>query len=201
MTSTPTLPEHLETLVGPIEGGWTNDADGHAMPFQIVRLRWRSMPSHYVFATLGLSAIPLRSRVQEGKTIRQELLIAVPAAFGKRTVPALLHQVGSELLSGGEAILRGDVVGPRGPLFEAAPRLEALYASAPVIFPDAFATFRGASGDTVMVWLVPITHDEAHFVQTRGWSAFEDELVRNQPDLTDVGRESIFHISDRGLLS
>jgi hypothetical protein len=44
----------------------------------------------------------------------------------------------------------------------------------------------------VFIWLVPITADEVKFVQENGWEIFEDFLEKENPDLTDIYRQSIF---------
>lgn len=59
-------------------------------------------------------------------------------------------------------------------------------------FPDEFATYREADRDVVMVWLIPITRSEAEFVRAHGWSRFEDELVKADPDLIDLRRKTLF---------
>jgi hypothetical protein len=102
-------------------------------------------------------------------------------------VPSLLQQVGLEVLSSGEAVLRGDVIGPRGPLF-AMSNMEALYAAVPVYLPDSFAQVE----DVVLIWLVPISRSEAKFVAERGWPAFEERLSDVDPNLTDVDRRPMF---------
>ena len=43
----------------------------------------------------------------------------------------------------------------------------------------------------VLVWLVPITAAEAHYVNDRTWEAFEDLLEEVNPDLRDLGRASV----------
>ncbi|MEU4249540.1 suppressor of fused domain protein [Amycolatopsis sp. NPDC026612] len=42
-----------------------------------------------------------------------------------------------------------------------------------------------------MVWLVPVSRAEAAYVGSHGWRAFEDELVRHDPDLLDPGRAEL----------
>jgi len=62
----------------------------------------------------------------------------------------------------------------------------------PVYFPDGFANYREEDRDVVMVWLVPISGTEAAFVHDHGWDRFEDELVKADPDLTDLTRATLF---------
>lgn len=73
-----TVYEHLEAFAGEIIGGWSSDADGTKLPFQIVQTAGGLGTT--TFATLGLSKFPLPgSRVgREPKLIRHELLMIVP---------------------------------------------------------------------------------------------------------------------------
>lgn len=76
----------------------------------------------------------------------------------------------------------------RGLLFESS-QLEALYCAVPVYFSRPLHTFGESSPVTIFVWLLPITRDEANFVKSRGWSMFEEELARRNPDLrSDTAR-------------
>jgi len=43
----------------------------------------------------------------------------------------------------------------------------------------------------IIAWLVPITDQEASFVNDRGWNEFERELEKHDPDLIDFLRASI----------
>lgn len=179
------LPDHLERFLGPIEAGWGKDADGVAQPFQIIRFTPPSLPGCVVFSTLGLSRISLHSR-SSGIHVRHEFMMILPESFRNAPIPGLLQKVGGMVSRSGEALLRGDTVGPEGPLW-AQTQMEALYASTPVYLPDAFAEYDGV----VMVWLVPMSHSEFHYVHTQGWEAFEDRLMEQQPDLIDTGRSPL----------
>jgi hypothetical protein len=179
------LVTHVESFLGPIDVGWTKDADGEPMPFQVAR--FTELETGWVaFMTIGLSAHRLRSRVSE-KTIRQELLILVPPTHRDGPLPGILQQVGNMALDSHHALLRGDVVGPYGKLLDGTD-MEALYVAPPTIFPDDFAVYEGSAGDVVIAWLIPIHHSEAHFVHRNGWSKFENRLLAADPDLLDVRR-------------
>lgn len=161
------------------------------MPFQVVRFKGLALPGCVAFATVGLSDRPLPSR-RSSKAIRHEFMIIVPERLAHGPLPGLLQQVGGEVLHTGSALLRGDVLGPKGALF-AMSSMEALYAAIPVYLPDDFASCEIEDGSEVaIVWLVPISRDEADYVQARGWDAFEERLVAADPDLTDVDREPLF---------
>src|SRR5258708_40061992 len=110
------LPEHLERFLGPIDAGWSRDFHGNEVPFQVVRFAHGVRPAMIAFATLGLGRLPLRSRTN-GKAIHHELVMVVPDTMREGSVPETLQQIGREALQRGEPILRGDVIGPRGPLF------------------------------------------------------------------------------------
>ncbi|GAB3938473.1 hypothetical protein GCM10029976_053010 [Kribbella albertanoniae] len=160
------------------------------MPFQIARFSGGSDAGSVGYATLGLSRYPLLSPTS-GRTIRQELLMLVPAeSVAADRVASLLLQVGSMALARQRPLLRGNVIGPAGAIVPTSV-LTALYVTMPVYFADEFATFAGADGDVLVAWLVPITTGEADFIADRGWDAFEDQLVEQDPDLVDFHRSGI----------
>jgi hypothetical protein len=88
------------------------------------------------------------------------------------------------------ALLRGEVLRPRGPLVPGS-RMEGFFVAAPVYFPDEFAVLREDGHIVVIAWLVPIATAEAGFILEYGSEAFEKRLDRWNPDLTDWYRESI----------
>jgi hypothetical protein len=185
----PTIIEHLERFLGEIEVGWSRNADGEKMPFQVVRFDHGDRPDTVAFSTLGLSRHALHNW-STGQEVRQELMVIVPRSMSDAPVPALLQQVGEEALSDHHAYLRGQVIGPRGQLFNTA--MEALLVSAPVYLPDEFATCSDEIGNLVVIaWLVPISRQEAEYVGHTGLREFEDRLLEAQPDLTDPFRASL----------
>ncbi|GAA1575278.1 suppressor of fused domain protein [Kribbella hippodromi] len=184
------LIEHLEGYLGPIRGGWAQDADGEEMPFQIAWFDQGAGEGVVSFATLGLGRYPLRLP-EAGRTIRHELLMLADsetAATG--LLPHLVQQVGEQAVRYGRPFLCGEVIGPRGPLLPGS-LLEAFYVAMPVYFPDDFAVCESPDGPIVIAWLVPITAGEARYVAFNGWNAFEDRLVEQDPDLTSFSRQSI----------
>lgn len=182
------LVDHLERYLGEIEAGWSRDADGREMPFQVARFPRGSGDGTVSFTTLGLSRHALRS--PSGKEIRHELMMIVPDRLRDGSIPGLLQQIGMEVLAATRPLLRGDVIGPRGELV-AGSGLDAIYAAIPVYLPDDFAVYEDNSQQVAIVWLVPISAREASYVRTRGWKAFEDRLVESDPDLTDIFRPSL----------
>ena len=73
-----------------------------------------------------------------------------------------------------------------------------MYLSIPVYLPDGFAICDNDTVTAVITWLVPITDAEAGYVRTRGWSAFEEGLVAEDPDLVDLSRNPVITASDSG---
>lgn len=183
------LVRHLEHFLGPMSGGWQYDADGGATPFQVAQFQQLPNLNTLAITTLGLSRRALKSR-SSGKEIHQELLVLMPKSCGAGPVPGQLQQVGRELWDTGVALLRGDVIGPRGPLFRRSV-LEAYYVAPPVYFPDEFATCNEGAYSVVFAWLVPVSRREAEFIEKSGWQTFEERLEGADPDLIDVSRESL----------
>lgn len=184
-----TLIDHFERTLGPVVVGWGKDPEGEGMPCQVVRFGRGSGPGTISFATLGLSRYPLSSPTS-GRAIRHELLIIASETMDARSVPGLLAQVASAALESRQALVRGQVIGPAGPL-QPGLEMEALYVTGPAYFPDEFATFEDADGTIVLVWLVPISATEADYVSSFGWESFEDLLVQRDPDLTDWTRKAM----------
>jgi hypothetical protein len=52
-------------------------------------------------------------------------------------------------------------------------------------------SFDDSDPQTLFALLIPVTHDEIHFIWDHGWSAFEDRLVEQDPDVWDLERASI----------
>jgi hypothetical protein len=186
----PRLIGHLEKYLGRIVEGWSVDAKGVNMPFQVARFDFSTIRNCRAFATLGLSGHALRSR-QSGRGIRLELLMLVRGSERSMGIPSLLQGIGIKLVQNNMAVLRGEVVGPHGPLWIGSP-LEALYATSPAYLGDGAAAFELEDGSRcALVWLVPITADESVYVRSHGWEAFEEALVREDPDLLSTTREGM----------
>jgi hypothetical protein len=108
--------EHLENHLGLIQAGW-KDSDGTPWPFQVLRFTGGPIADAVTYTTLGLSDNSLPSAVS-AKQVRHELVFMARPAFCDRNIPAVLHQVGVETIRSASALLRGDVLGPRGALIE-----------------------------------------------------------------------------------
>ena len=142
--------EHLEKYLGASEAGWIEET----LPFQVWRFAAQPVPGAYTYATVGLSQHLLS---QPGdRSIKQELVFSCYERFGSIPIEKRLFGVGREILGRHEPLARGQVLGPRGPLFKGA-ALEALLCLAPIFFPDGFRQFTDEMGtDVVMTWLVPL---------------------------------------------
>ena len=184
--------EHLEAYAGEIVGGASVDPDGNKMPFQIVQTAGGPYAGTTTFATLGLGRFPLPNGKsgEEARLIRHELIMVVPSDAVPTNIIALLYLVGMETISRNAALLRGEMLGPRSVLFKG-DELKALYASAPVCFPDGFGSvYEEGLGDVALVWLIPMLDSEVRYLQAHGWSALEDKWVETNPDLVDYRRKS-----------
>jgi hypothetical protein len=179
---------HLESFLGEIGGGTRGD-DSTPSGLQVV---WFGPNSPFTgvttIMTLGLSQYHLNQPGDKG--LHQELLMHLPTADQPGNAAGLLFQVAGELIARGRGLLRGEVVGPRGRLFDRG-QMTALYAATPVYLPDNFAVCDTAAGKAVMAWLVPITGAEADYVRTHGWTAFEAALVAEDPDFTEPSRSPV----------
>lgn len=175
--------QHLESHLGEIAGGW-----GHAGEIQVVQFPDQPQPGVVTYSTLGLSSTPLQ--MNQGRTVRQELLVSVDSSFEARSVASFLVTFAEYVRAQNRALLRGDVVGPSGPLIPGE-RASAVYASVPVFFDDDFATYRGSSPPTVLVWLIPLPREDAEFVKAQGWESFEDKLESAAVDFWDLNRPPV----------
>lgn len=181
------LIQHLERHLGKMAGGWMRGPSGEQMPFQVARFDSPPIRACTAFATVGLSSFPLRSN-PPGRDIYLELFMIMRRADAVIGIPDLLQTAGTGMLASGVAILRGDVLGPRGPIWPQS-RLEAFYVASPAYLPDEFAGCDLENGvRCAIAWLVPITRGEADYVKARGWRAFEEVLATEDPDLLQFDR-------------
>jgi hypothetical protein len=180
---------HLEKFCGPIERGWQCDADGNKMPFQIVQMQGGPISGTTTFSTLGLGKIPLTSRTSQ-KIIWHELVMLSRSNATPANLPPLLQQVAAEAVHRNYAYPRGDVIGPRGPLFQDS-TVTGLYVSAPAYFPKEFSSVEDDVGTVIFAWLFPITNQEANLIREVGWDGFEARLEVQDPDLLDFKRASL----------
>jgi hypothetical protein len=181
----PPLIAHVEQHIGVISRGSELSSD---RGIQAVIVDGHPTLEATSYLTLGLSDHVLTG--PSGRQFRQELLGASYTRFAELNPDANLLKIAHDLLQAHRAALRGEVIGPAGPIVHGS-SLEAYYCSLPAYFSDDLVTFRGSVPATTFIWLVPITHPEAHYVWEQGWAKFEDLLVERDPDLLDLTRPSL----------
>jgi hypothetical protein len=180
-----TLPEFLEQHLGQIAEGWVYD-DGPTV--RVVRFPDQPTDGITTFTTLGLSDHVLR--LPSGDEVRQEFIFPTRAEYPPNWVASFLGTLTQTVLRKHWGLARGEFIGPSDPLIPGA-TANAVYASIPVIYPDAVRVYSGASSPVVLVWLVPITEGEVNYIKTHGWDAFESLLENDQPDLFDLRRPGV----------
>jgi hypothetical protein len=125
---------HLESHLGPIQGGWSMWSDGSKVPFTVARMSESPIPGSGVLVTVGLSRHPRGIEGKEGYR-QQELLMMYRLEDGPGNLPGILEEVALESIARGRAYDLGQVIGPRGPLRDGA-TVEALYVAMPAYFED-----------------------------------------------------------------
>lgn len=175
--------EKIEECVGKVAEGWS------AGPIEGVQVaRSLSVDGNFsTYFTIGLSNFDLVS-VNSGRKLRQELLLRVRKGREGNWIPAILEQVAGDLIKAGQAVLRGDCTGSRGPFFKNSP-MEALYFSMPIFLAEnCMQITHGLGPDIALVWAIPITRQEALFCESDGWQAFEEYLEGIFEDLFEFRR-------------
>src|SRR5260221_7114759 len=111
------LVEHLENHLGEINEGW-KDRNLHNF-VQIVSFKDRPYEDINTYTTLGLSnyELPMRS----GKPIRLELVFTAYRNFISERIASFLSTFAESIVSSNKALLRGDVIGPSGPIILGSP--------------------------------------------------------------------------------
>jgi hypothetical protein len=140
--------------------------------------------------TIGLSDNVL-TQSKSGKGIRQELLFCVRNEYVFLPWHEILLGVAGNVKKSGDALLRGELIGPAGRLFPEFDRcrLTALLVSAPAFFDGGFFELVSTDPVSVMVVLLPITDEEARFVAERGWWDFSGMIDNGQIDILDILRK------------
>jgi hypothetical protein len=182
------LISHLESTLGSMDGGWSKTDRGDPLSVRVVRFRDKPATGLTTFVTLGLSRNELA--LSDGRPVRVELIASCWERDAGLGMPSVLVTAAEQVMSTGRAPARGSILGPAGPLFSGSSSLTALYCSIPIFFPDELRVWDGSVPPTVMIQMIPITDDEATFANSRGWSAFEDHLEQNDPDVFELRRGS-----------
>jgi len=180
------LIEHIENHLGEIDQGWKLIESTSSI--KVVRFLDVPFDDAVTYVTLGLSSYSLS--LSEARQGRQELLFTAYKHFSSEDITSFMIPFAEYMLSKGQALLRGDAVGPSQTLIPNV-QVNGVYSTCPVIFDDEFALFEGTTPPTVLVWLIPLLSDESDFIKKSGWSSFEDMLEEKDPDLWDLNRLSI----------
>ena len=184
MTQPAPLIEFLETHLGPSRAGSRDPKTG----IQTIYFDDQPAEASVTLTTLGLSNRVLER--EDGNKMRQELLFASYEDLDEWRPDVHVLHVADELAEKQKALKRGQVIALEGVLFPES-ELEAFYCAAPVYWPAEVQRWEGADPAVVVVWLVPITADEATFIEANGWKAFEELLDQSDPDLFDLRRASM----------
>ena len=144
------------------------------------------------FATHGLS--DHKMTMPDGRDVRLELLFACWRDQDRGAVASFLGSFADSIVGRHKPPLRGEVVGPGETILEGT-SMNSVYVCLPAVFEKTLAVYPETTPSTVVVWIIPIYRQEAEYVKTHGWKAFEDLLEKTDPDLLDVTR---FPVVDKG---
>lgn len=144
----------------------------------------------HTFLTVGVSGHVLSQRVSD-RPLRVELLVCVDKKYATLPWQEVLLAVAKGLIESHVPPMRGEVLGPAGPLFPEASwsHATALLCSEPAFYPVEFSEVICDGTTIVFVELIPITSSEADWIRERGWSAFFDRVNRGEVDICDLARE------------
>lgn len=183
------LIQHIEAHLGVIQGGWNKDVEGNDVSFQVVRCDGETIGRpETAFITLGLSNFPLKSR--SGKMIRHELMYLTCGDYTGweiHNIASVLQDLGRAALREQRPYLRGEVIRTGGLLSQSG--MKDLCVSNPLIHDESFDVYELEDGVSIIIaWVFPVYPNEADYIQTRGWSAFQDLLIQNEPDVMNASR-------------
>lgn len=178
---------HIERSFGRIQNGWK--LDNVLKNVQVVKTCPENIDDSEAYVTLGLSnfSYPL---IGKENYVRVELFILLLKDMKVSYVPSIIEDVIGEMNKRGRAFLRGEVIGPKGKLFDGS-EVTALYVAPPMCLDDAANGFIIDQEEVLFMWLVPITDSESGYIKKYGWEAFEDKLELEEVDVIDVFRKSV----------
>lgn len=179
------LIEHLEDHLGIISSGWGDQKRENGL--QVVYFKDQPFEDINTYATVGLSDIELS---MDGSSTRQELIFVAYRNFSGDMIASFLITLAESMVASNKALLRGDVIGPSGPIIFGS-ALNSIFSAPPMIFPESFANIHGTGPVIILPWIIPIHEEEANFVRLYGWTKFEELLERENPELWDLRRSSI----------
>ncbi len=140
--------------------------------------------------SLGLASHVLKQK-KSGSKVRQELLICIKPEYEKLPWQDIIFSVGSLMMRDHNALMRGQVLGPRGLLFPERPKIKmtSLLCSYPAFFREEFCQVEQMDIPTFFVELIPITTAESKFISEKGWSKFFDRIDNGEVDILNLERE------------
>lgn len=140
------------------------------------------------FLSVGLSGHLLQQ--DSGRKIRQEFLITIDENFAFLDVEDVIFSVAKLVLDRHIALKQGELLGPRGSLFEdeSCAGITSMMCGYPAYFPDGFAFFEMNDEVTVFVELILLTTQEASLAKDAGWSALMEEISKGVINILDLTR-------------
>jgi len=178
------LVKHYEFSLGTVSRGWSDEKSKYKV--QIICFNNCPESDTSTLATLGMSDYALKSR--RFPAIQQELLVSANEGTDLTQLAGFLMSFAESLIESERALLRGEVVGP-GNFILSNSRLNCIFVTNPSPLPEAL--IKHVRDDLIFVYLIPIYLSEAQIARERGWSFFEEELERQNPDIWDFGRRSM----------
>lgn len=176
--------DHIENSLRQIKYGWKSSKN------EVMVGLFTDHPCQgaVTFTTIGLSHHLLESN--SGKQFHEELLFTMYDRYPYEPIADLLISISEKILSSHLPLLRGDTLRLSNPIIHRN-CMTGLYATNPVVFNESITVYSGSVPSTVFVWLIPIHSTEIQFVQSHGWSRFEDKLEERNPELLDLNRSTI----------
>lgn len=183
------LIEHMEKFLGRIRGGGPagRTASGAVVSVAEYEPAVQNGPIHY--STIGLSKIGSDSDGQDGRALT-EFLMSSSSREASSVMGSILAQVTKESLEDGRPPSLGDVLGPRGQMFEGS-EMEAVYVRKPDHISESFCSFQVGENEVQVLWLAPITKAEAQYIRLHGAIDFELLVQQEHPDFENVKRKSL----------
>ncbi|HXK33488.1 MAG TPA: suppressor of fused domain protein [Dehalococcoidia bacterium] len=182
------LPDHLESLLGPISSGMRL-GESAGLQINLAVFRGTPVPGASTYVTLGLSSIPAL-HASWGHT---ELMLAIRGNSADAAAGATARELVAGILRMGVPPRRGEVMELNPAVFPPASSMRGVYFTWPVYHDDRLATCVDAAlGRTIVIaWAVPVTGRELAYIKDNGWEAFENLLEARDPDLLDPGRRPL----------
>ena len=140
--------------------------------------------------TVGVSAHELQQAVSR-TAMRQELVTTVDRRYRALPWHEIVMAVAKEMLEKHEALMFGQVLGPRGPLFPEARwcKATALLVGLPAFFDADFAEPELDNDAVIIAELIPITTTEADSIKQFGWTSFLDRVDSGEINVLDLERD------------